>query len=220
MGSDVHVLVVGRSRRARAAPSDRIEVLESRWSRFRPDSERQPAQPRGRPPVLVSTTPARGRGRGRRVARDRRPLRPDGAPPRSSPRATTATSRSFPGGRHRAAVDIATAGTRMRRDRARPDRRRDHARRPASAIDLGGIGKGLAADLVAAELVARRRGRRVRERRRRPAASGVARRPTPGWIVDVEHLPDVRIALAQRRRSRPARRRSDAGRATASSTTT
>jgi len=54
MGSDAHLLVVGGDDGVMARAIDRIEQLESRWSRFRPDSEVTTLNERSGHPVPVS----------------------------------------------------------------------------------------------------------------------------------------------------------------------
>ena len=55
MGSDVHLVLVGGSAEALAGAVHRIEQLESRWSRFRPDSEVSALNDSAGRPVTVST---------------------------------------------------------------------------------------------------------------------------------------------------------------------
>jgi thiamine biosynthesis lipoprotein len=54
MGSDIHVIVVGGPRQLVGLARRRIEVLEQRWSRFRPDSEVSLLNATAGQPVVVS----------------------------------------------------------------------------------------------------------------------------------------------------------------------
>jgi thiamine biosynthesis lipoprotein len=54
MGSDIHLIVVGGTAEHVAAARDRIDLLESRWSRFRPDSEVSVLNAAGGRPTVVS----------------------------------------------------------------------------------------------------------------------------------------------------------------------
>lgn len=192
MGSDVHVIVVGGTPGLRAAARARIAELESRWSRFLPDSEISRINRAHGRPVLVSTDTRIAvaaaihawRATGGRFDptmlpslaaagydRDFAHLEPDDSAvlaPRAAPGCDGIVIDDLVG-------SITAPG--------------------ATAIDLGGIGKGLAADLVAAELVAAGAsgvcvnvGGDLRVRGMAPSADG--------WVVGIEHLPDVRIALA------------------------
>ena len=81
MGSDVHVMVVGGPPELGAAARARIDELESRWSRFRPDSElsrlnRLAAGPCSCRPTRCTAVRRGGRG----LAVHRRAIRSDGAP--------------------------------------------------------------------------------------------------------------------------------------------
>jgi thiamine biosynthesis lipoprotein len=196
MGSDVHVVVVGGSANDCARAHERIDELEACWSRFRPDSQlsrlnRSAGHPvrasasllhavnaavegwrstggRFDPTVLPALVAA---GYDRDFARVRHaPAPADPAAPAAGPAPGCAGIRIDP------IVGAITLPI-------------------GTAIDLGGIGKGLAADLVVADL----------------AAAGVAgacvnvggdlrvwgRAPTDdGWVVDLEHRPELRFALA------------------------
>src|SRR5215470_557383 len=54
MGSDAHVIVVGGPDGLETAAFRRIEALEARWSRFRPDSEVSDLNRRAGIPIAVS----------------------------------------------------------------------------------------------------------------------------------------------------------------------
>lgn len=196
MGSDFHVIVVGGSRELLTAAHARLAELESRWSRFLPDSEISRLNRSGGRPVLVSedticaVTAAVDAWRdtdGRfdptvlpaLVAagydRDFATLDPDvDLDPASRPRFAAAP------GCAGIVIDPLVGAITLP---------------PGVAIDLGGIGKGLAADLVVSELGAAgaggacvNAGGDLRVQGESPGADG--------WVVDVEHLPAIRIALA------------------------
>jgi thiamine biosynthesis lipoprotein len=195
MGSDVHVVIVDGPPGLELRARDRIEELESRWSRFRSDSEVSRVNRADGRPVLVSAdtlaaveaaVEAWHATEGRfdptvlpvlvALGYDRDfesvPLdvphdAPGANPPGPAP------------GCAGIVVDAIVSAVTL----------------PAGvAIDLGGIGKGLAADLLVTEL-------------KGAGAAGACvnvggdlcvwgRAPSDaGWVVDVEHLPDVRIAL-------------------------
>ncbi len=154
MGSDVHLVLVGGSPEALAGAVHRIEQLESRWSRFRPDSEVSALNNSAGRPVAVST--------------DTRLL---------VERATEAWR--LTGGAFDPTVltDLLRAGYDRSFEQlsANHFETRDGSRRNRSidapactdivvdgqavtvpaglGFDAGGIGKGLAADLVASELI-------------------------------------------------------------------
>ncbi len=193
MGSDVHVIVVGGHPDLAPAARARIDQLEARWSRFRPDSELSRLNRLPGRPVIVSSDTLTGviaavdawkatdgrfdptvlpalvaAGYDRTFAQ----LSADDPSPYDSPGAAPGC----------AGIDIDAAV-------------RSVTLPPGTEIDLGGIGKGLAADLVADELLEAGAagacvniGGDLRVRGAAPTADG--------WIVDVEHLPDLRIALA------------------------
>jgi thiamine biosynthesis lipoprotein len=126
MGTWAHVVAVDGSPGALCQARARIEQLEARWSRFRPDSEVSRLNRAGGRPVLVSADTAAlvgravagWRGTGGRFD-----------PMVLGPLLDAGYDRCFRGGR---VVGL-----------------------PAGAgFDPGGIGKGLAADLVVAELLA------------------------------------------------------------------
>ncbi len=212
MGSEVHVIVVGGPARTGAPlPAPRIDELEARWSRFRPDSE-------------ISRLNRSGRSAGARLARHARRRRRRGATrgappaaastrpcsPRSSRPATTATSprvdaRLVAPGPRAPAPAPGCAGIVID-----PLVRRDHASRRL-AIDLGGIGKGLAADLVVAELSTRGRCAACASTSAATCASAV-RRPTDRGLGRRRRAPARRARSRwPTARSRPARRPSAAG---------
>jgi thiamine biosynthesis lipoprotein len=195
MGSDVHVVVVGGPAGLEVRARDRIAELESRWSRFRPDSEVNWLNRANGHPVLVSsdTLTAVEAAVGAWHATEGR-FDPTVLPslvaagydrdfasvPPDAPHDAPGPNPPGPApGCARIVIDATVSAV---------------ALPPGVEIDLGGIGKGLAADLVVAELA-------------RAGAAGACvnvggdlavwgRAPSDaGWIVDVEHLPDLRIAL-------------------------
>lgn len=196
MGSDFHVIAVDGSSDACAAAQVGIEQLEARWSRFRPDSEVCRLNAAAGRPVLLSADTFEAVSTAIRAWRDT-----DGRfDPTILPAlaglgydrdfATLAHQADQPQATPAAAPAPGCAGIEF-------DEVVGAITLPAgTAIDLGGIGKGLAADLVAAELLeAGAAGACVN-------AGGDVRvtgaGPTDdGWVVDVEHLPDVRLALAE-----------------------
>lgn len=196
MGSDVHVIVVGGSRDTRADARARIDDLEARWSRFLPDSEVSRLNRAAGRPVMVSADTC------------------------TAVSAAVAAWRATEG-RFDPTVLPALVAAGYDRDFAMLD---DASSVPTSslpepgpapgcggividllvgaitlppgvAIDLGGIGKGLTADIVVAELAyAGATGACVNAG---GDLRGWGEAPTErGWVVDVEHLPDVRLALA------------------------
>ncbi|MGZ6967757.1 MAG: FAD:protein FMN transferase [Acidimicrobiia bacterium] len=195
MGSDVHVIVVDGPPGSCATARARIEQLESRWSRFLPDSELNRLNRLVGRPVLVSADTLHA--------------------VEAAVAGWHATA-----GRYDPSVLHAMVAAGYDRDfalvgsDASRETREDRAVVPpgcqgividsvvgsitipiGTAIDLGGIGKGLAADIVSAELVdAGAAGACVNvggDLRVRGRAPGEA-----GWVADIEHLPDLRIALA------------------------
>jgi len=195
MGSDFHVIVVGGSPELPSTAHARIDELEARWSRFRPDSEISRLNRSAGHPVMVSA---------------------------ETVHAVTASVDAWRAtdGRFDPTVLPALVAAGYDRDFAALEPDTDLSPAPplrfatapgcdgividplvgaitlpsGVAIDLGGIGKGLAADLVVAELHgAGALGACVN-------AGGDLRvwgeSPSPeGWVVDVEHLPELRIAL-------------------------
>jgi thiamine biosynthesis lipoprotein len=192
MGSDAHVLVVDGAETLSDIARDRIEVLESRWSRFRPESELcRLNRAAGRPVVCSDDTYL-----AISTAVDAW-LATQG---RFDP---TVLDAVVAAGYER---DFATAAPGPRTGPPRPvpgcsgiglDPVVRAVTLPAGlAVDLGGIGKGLAADLVATMLV-------------RAGAAGACvnlggdlracgRPPTDeGWVVDLEHAPALRVAVGE-----------------------
>jgi FAD:protein FMN transferase len=196
MGSDVHVIVVGGSADDCAAAHELIDELEACWSRFRPDSELSrlnrsaglPVRASAHLRVAVTAAIEGWRSTGGRFDPTVLPALLAAGYDRDFARVRTGPASAD---HHRSASGPAPgcAGIRI-------DPIVEAITLPAgTAIDLGGIGKGLAADLVVAEL----------------AAAGVAgacvnvggdlrvwgRAPTDdGWVVDLEHQPELRFALA------------------------
>jgi thiamine biosynthesis lipoprotein len=196
MGSDTHVIVVGGPPALPAIARARIDELEAHWSRFLVDSEISRLNRAGGRPVLVSDDTVHGvtaavdawRATDGRfdptvlpalVAagydRDFATLDPDA----DLDPASTSTFAAAPGCAGIVIDSVVGAITLPH----------------GVAIDLGGIGKGLAADLVVSVLRAAgaggacvNAGGDLRVWGKPPGADG--------WVVDVEHLPDVRIALA------------------------
>ena len=213
MGSDAHVHLVGGSPGLLGRARRRVEELEARWSRFRPDSElsRLNDGAGGDPqPVSAETVMLLER------AVDAWRLT-DG---RFDPtvlgdvlRAGYTTSLDGP------SVDDATAAHGAARcdltrgcDGVEVDRAAGTARLPAGVgVDPGGIGKGLAADLVVAELLDAgadgacvNLGGDVRVAGTPPAAAWVVAvehpwRPHPAAVV---HLRDGAVATSSRLRRR------------------
>lgn len=184
MGSDVHVLVNGPAGLLQVA-RDRIEELERRWSRFRPDSEISRLNALAGSPMAVSVETLGLVGRaleGARVTGGRYDPTVLGDMLRAGYDRTfeglaDASERGGPGGsalgRGWAGVVVDPAGSSVTL--------------PAGVgLDPGGIGKGYAADLVVEEL-------------RAAGAAGVCanlggdlraegRAPGGGfWVVGIEH---------------------------------
>jgi thiamine biosynthesis lipoprotein len=154
MGSDVHVVVVGGSVDTLDRAVERIEQLESRWSRFRPDSEITMLNNNTGRPVAVSSDTRLLVGRAieawrltggsfdptllddlRRAGYDRS-FETLGDDPNRQALAPRNRSIDAPGCPD-IIVDTATVTIPV-----------------GLGFDPGGIGKGLAADLVATELIA------------------------------------------------------------------
>jgi thiamine biosynthesis lipoprotein len=196
MGSDFHVIVLGGSPELPAAAHARIDELEARWSRFRPDSEISRLNRSGGHPIMVSAETVHAvsasveawqstDGRfdptvlpaliAAGYDRDFAALEP-GTDLHPGPSVRFAAAPGCGG----IVIDPLVGAITLP---------------PRVEIDLGGIGKGLAADLVVSELQdAGALGACVN-------AGGDLRvwgeSPGPeGWVVDVEHLPELRIALA------------------------
>ncbi len=194
MGSDVHVIVIGGPSGLDLDARARIDQLEHRWSRFLPESELSRLNRADGRPVLVSddtrvavaaaveawratdgrfdpTVLAALEASG--YDRDFALLEPD-------PRAVTDDVPMPAPGCREIEIDHVVGAVTLP---------------PGLRIDLGGIGKGLAADLVVDELIAAGAdgacvnvGGDLRVRGTAPSADG--------WVMDVEPMPGLRIALA------------------------
>jgi FAD:protein FMN transferase len=193
MGSDAHVIVVGGSPALCGAARARIDELETRWSRFLPDSELSRLNRCGPGPRLVSPDTFLAVSAAVEAWRAT-----DGRFDPTVLRALVAAGydRDFAHLDHGSCtapapvVDPAPGCGGIELD--------EHVGAitlPAGvAIDLGGIGKGLAADLVVAELMRAGAAGACVNVGGDLRATGTA--PTDqGWIIAVEHLPDVRLAL-------------------------
>jgi thiamine biosynthesis lipoprotein len=190
MGSDAHVLVVDGAPALLRRARERIEELEARWSRFRPDSELCRLNRAAGRPVMCSdetylavATAVDGWHR------------TDGAFDPTVLEAVLATG-------YQRDFASSTPGPRPAPPRATPGCAgiqldplvRAITLPPGVTVDLGGIGKGLAADLVVELLIG-------------AGAAGacvnlggdlraVGRPPSDaGWVVDLEHAPDIRVAI-------------------------
>jgi thiamine biosynthesis lipoprotein len=181
MGSDVHVLVNGPAGLLQAA-RDRVEELERRWSRFRPDSEISRLNALAGAPMAVSVETLGLVGRALEGARV--------TGGRYDP---TVLGDLLRAGYDRTFEEVGDAaaggGSQLGRGWARVvvDAARSSVTLPAGVgLDPGGIGKGYAADLVVSEL-------------RAAGAAGVcvnlggdlrAEGGAPGggsWVVGIEH---------------------------------
>ena len=207
MGTDAQVVVVGGTADDVEPARGRIDDLEGRWSRFRPDSELCRVERRRRRPVRVEhrDPPAR-RGRDRRAGTTPAGGSTRPCSTRSRRRATTGRSRpvsTAPTGRGPAGPAPGCAGDRRRRpDRARhpsrgraprPRRHRQGPRRRISSsascsragvagalVNLGGDLR-VAGDRAERRRLDRRHRARARDRRRRDATAGSRRaRPRSG----------------------------------------
>ncbi|MFM7059584.1 MAG: FAD:protein FMN transferase [Actinomycetes bacterium] len=191
MGTDVEVVLVGGTEAMLDAARSRIEGLEARWSRFRPDSELQRLHEHpGRPVVVAEET---------------------FAVLETSIEAWRATGGAFDPSVHDAVRDAGYTEDFDRLDRvqaAGPEARpapgmdavaldplvRSVTLPEGLHLDLGGIGKGRAADLVAHEaLAAGARGVCV-------SIGGdlhVAGTPPegPAWIIAIEAIPSTHLAV-------------------------
>jgi FAD:protein FMN transferase len=195
MGSDIHVIVVGGAPELPGRARARIDELESRWSRFLAASEISRLNRADGRPVMVSSDTIRAvtaaidawRETDGRFDPTVLPALIDAGYDQDF--ATLEDDRDGPTPHPRFAAAPGCAGIII-------DRVVGAITLPPDvAIDLGGIGKGLAADLVVAELrdggargACVNAGGDLRVWGEAPGADG--------WIVDVEHLPEVRIALA------------------------
>ena len=170
MGTDVEIVVVDGPPGTAATARGRIDDLEARWSRFRPDSEVSRLTASAGRWLAVSADTALLVERARHAwhltggAFDPTVLG-------DVVRAGYTTSWEGPGPRAPGRSDLFTGCGDIE---VRPGA----VRLPAgTGFDPGGIGKGLAADLVALERPAGRCRRGLRQRRRRPAGGRpVARR--------------------------------------------
>ncbi len=203
MGSDGHLVVVGGSPRLVDQALDRIEQLEGRWSRFRPDSEisrlnacaGRPLRVSSDTVELIERATAAWRLSGGafdptvlgpmlRAGYDRTfdeldESRPGSAAPPGSP--------LDPGRLGIGAADIRVDGDLV----ALPH---------GTGFDPGGIGKGLAADLVVAELLAAGAAGACVNLGGDVRVAGIGPVGTESWTIGVWHpaQPDplVRIGLA------------------------
>ncbi len=192
MGADVHVAVVGGEGPGPDVAIARIRELESRWSRFLPDSELNRLNAAQGSPCVVSVETARA------IAR-------------------SVEAWEFTGGAFDPTVDVASIG--YDRDFAALSHLHRHSTAPViprpatgcrgveqiggrvirlppgTTLDLGGIGKGLAADLVAEEMLAAGAagisvniGGDVRVAGFPPDGSG-------GWVVGIDLDPERDVTL-------------------------
>ena len=151
MGTWVHVMCDGGPADGPARARERVAQLESRWSRFRPDSEVNRLNRAAGRPVLVSSDTvtlvrlalAGWRGTSGRFDPTVLGAVLDAGYDRSCEQLGEPTSAATPSGLGMGAVAVAV------------DERCGTVALPAGVgFDPGGIGKGLAADLVVAELLA------------------------------------------------------------------
>ena len=149
MGTRAHVIVIGGREHLASSAMARLEVLESLWSRFRPDSEISRLNAAAGRPVVVSALTFRLLTR----AIDESRATGGAFDPTVLPAlAAAGYDRDFASlapDAGRAPDPVATPGV----DAIEVDPIVGAVRLPrGTAVDLGGIGKGFAADLVAAEL--------------------------------------------------------------------
>jgi thiamine biosynthesis lipoprotein len=192
MGADVHVVIVGDNGPGPDVAIARIRELESRWSRFRSDSELNRLNAAEGSPCVVSVETARA------IAR-------------------SVEAWEFTGGAFDPTIDVASIGydrdfgelSHLEESAPVPVLPRAAAGcrgveqiagrvirlPPGTALDLGGIGKGLAADLVADEMIAAGAagisvniGGDVRVTGLPPDGSG-------GWVVGIDLDPDRDVTL-------------------------
>jgi thiamine biosynthesis lipoprotein len=193
MGSDVHVLIVGGRDGLGAAARARIEQLEARWSRFRPASEISRLNAGAGRPVLVSADTLTAVDVAVQAWRETGGAFDPTVLPALVALGYDRDFATVPG--HQIGAVPAPrpapgcAGIEI-------DWTVGAVTLPAgTAVDLGGIGKGLAADLVVAELIAAGADGACVNLGGDLRTSGAA--PTAaGWVVGVEHRPDLRIALS------------------------
>ena len=199
MGTECHVVVLGGPEQSLPAARARIEQLESRWSRFRPESELCALNAaRGRPvrvssdtllavttaleawhllngvfdPTIVDALERAGYDRTfSELLSD--PLRPPEPDPAANHVAIVPGCAGIVIDRVVRAITVPA-----------------HVR-----LDLGGIGKGLAADLVAAEVMATGADGVLVNIGGDLRVMGTCPHPT-GWTVLLDHLPGCTLALA------------------------
>ena len=199
MGTDCHVIVLGGSEHLLRSARTRIDELEARWSRFRPNSELCALNAANGRPVRVSadtllavtsaieawhllngvfdpTVVVALEHAGYDRTFSELLARPESAPIRAG------VPESVP-------VVPGCAGITI-------DRMVRAITLPANVrLDLGGIGKGLAADLVAAELMAAGADGVLVNIGGDLRVMGTCGTPT-GWTVELDHLPGCALALA------------------------
>lgn len=154
MGSDAHLIIVGGDEGATARATRRIEQLESRWSRFRADSEVTAVNERSGQPVPVSFDT---RLLVARAIEAWRLTRGAFDPTLLDDLIRIGYDRSFEQLDSSNAVRHSVAHRRTLHAWRCPDIVVDDATVTLPAgltFDPGGIGKGLAADIVATELMA------------------------------------------------------------------
>ncbi|HEY4609174.1 MAG TPA: FAD:protein FMN transferase, partial [Ilumatobacteraceae bacterium] len=155
MGSDAHVIIVGGNESMLALAIDRIEELESRWSRFRPDSEVSVLNAHSGQPVPMSADTRL------LVARAVEAWRLTGGsfdPTLLDDLQRAGYDRSFEQLSHGSGLRTSLARRRTASAAACTDIVVDDCSVTlpfGMSFDAGGIGKGLAADLVARGLIDR-----------------------------------------------------------------
>ncbi len=199
MGTDCHIVVIGGPEESLPAARARIEQLEARWSRFRPESE------------LCALNAARGRPV--RVSEDTLlavTTAVDAWHLLNGVFDPTIVAALELAGYDRTFSELLSDPTRP----SEPDPATDHvAIVPGCAgividrvvraitlpahvrLDLGGIGKGLAADLVAAQVLATGADGVLVNIGGDLRVMGTCPHPT-GWTVVLDHLPGCALALA------------------------
>jgi thiamine biosynthesis lipoprotein len=158
MGTWAHVVVVGGPTGALGRARSRIEQLEGRWSRFRPDSEVSRLNRAGGRPLVVSADTVT------LVSRALSGRRATGGlfdPTLLGPLVEAGYDRSFelvarrsPAAGGRRPAEAGGRGCSGRSAVAVDERVGTVALPSGTGFDAGGIGKGLAADLVVADLLA------------------------------------------------------------------
>lgn len=192
LGSDLHVVVVGGTDHHHDQAHARIDDLESRWSRFRPDSElsRLNATP-GRPTIVSADT------YGAVV------LAIDAWRTTEGRYDPTVLPALVAAGYDRDFAALPAEGPSAPESAPAPGCGaigldpvvRSITLPPGVMLDLGGIGKGLAADLVVEDLLAAGAAGACVNAGGDLRAAG-APPSEDGWVVDVEHLPGILLALA------------------------